>query len=134
MLVEAPPKIVTVSVDSQPNPDQMESPTPAQGPPIHALSALILLVVDNLWNLTEWVVIDWIITIPLSFISVMVPVFLIQKFLKKNSTGKAMAWATVLAVLAAVPFSVLGTVAGSMLLGWLGINKLWGQPTMKRVN
>jgi len=112
----------------------MESPSLAQGPPIHALSALILLVVDNLWNLTEWVVIDWIITVPLAFLTVLVPTFLIQRFLKKNSTGKAMAWASVLAVLAAVPFSVIGTVAGSMLLGWLGINKLWGQPTMKRVN
>ena len=135
MLVEGPPKIVTVSVDSQPaTPDRIESATPAQGPPIHALSALVLLAVDNLWNLTEWVVIDWIVTVPLCFITVMVPVFLIQKFLKQNSTRKALAWAILLAAFGAVPFSVTGTVAGSALLAWLGINKLWGQPAMKRVN
>ncbi len=136
-----PPKISKAPAQLQPvevlPPLPKDSTTPDQtsnNPPIHALSALILLVVDNLWNLTEWAVIDWIITVPLCFIMVLVPVFLIQKFLKRNTTGEALGWAIFLAVLAAVPFSVIGTFAGSVLLGWLGINKLWGRPNMKRVN
>ena len=104
------------------------SPTAGEAPAIHLLSAVVLLGVDNLWNLTEFMVIDWIITIPLSFLTVFVPVFFIQKRLKHDSALKALGWATLLGTLAAVPFSVTGTVAGSMLLAWLGINQLLNRP------
>lgn len=90
---------------------------------VHPLSALVLIVVDNLWNLTEWAVIDWIITIPLSFITVLTPVFLIQKFLGRNTTARALAFAILFAFLAAVPFSVMGTFAGSTILAWLGLDR-----------
>jgi uncharacterized BrkB/YihY/UPF0761 family membrane protein len=125
---EVPAKLVEVEVLP---PEARPSATPtaaAEGPSIHLLSAVALLGVDNLWNLTEFVVIDWIITIPLSFLTVFVPVFLIQKRLKRDSTSKALGWAVLLGALAAVPFSVTGTVAGSMLLAWLGINQLLGRP------
>ena len=98
-----------------------------EGPPIHALSALLLLAVDNLWNLADWMVIDWIITIPLSFITVFVPVFLLQKFLKKDSNGRALALATLLAVIAAIPTSLTGTPVGLGLLAWTGLSKLFGK-------
>ncbi len=98
-----------------------------EGPPIHALSALILVAVDNLWNLTEWLVVDWIITIPLSFITVAVPVFFIQRFLKKDSIGRALAFAALLGALAAVPTSITGTPIGLGLLAWSGLGKLFGK-------
>jgi hypothetical protein len=95
------------------------------GPPIHPLSALLLLVVDNLWNLAEWVVVDWVITIPLSFFTVFVPSLVIQKVLKRQRFGVALGYATLLAALAAIPTSILGTPVGAALLAWFGINKLW---------
>lgn len=123
-LVEAevlPPVAYPVARPAQPA-------TAGEAPPIHLLSAVVLLGVDNLWNLTEFVVIDWVITIPLSFLTVFVPVFFIQKQLKRDPALKALGWAALLGALAAVPFSVTGTVAGSMLLAWLGINQLLSRP------
>ena len=78
---------------------------------------------DNLWNLAEWTVVDWIITIPLSFISVFFPVFLLQKFFKRDSNGRALAVAALLGTLAAIPTSITGTPIGLALLAWTGINK-----------
>lgn len=107
-------------------------PPPRAESAIHPLSALLLIGVDNLWNLAEWAVIDWFITIPLSFLTVLLPVFLIQKFLKRNSTAKALAFAILLAFLAAVPFSVTGTIAGSAILAWLGIDRWRRRPRVNR--
>ena len=125
---EVPAQLVEVEV--LPPDGRLAAPprTTAEAPSIHLLSAVVLLGVDNLWNLTEFAVIDWIVTIPLSFLTVFVPVFLIQKRLKRDTTRKALGWALLLGALAAVPFSVTGTVAGSMLLAWLGINQLLGRP------
>ncbi|PYJ07337.1 MAG: hypothetical protein DME25_04085 [Verrucomicrobia bacterium] len=83
-----------------------------------------MVAVDNLWNLAEWVVVDWIVTIPLSFITVFVPVFLLQKFLKRDSNGRALAFASLLGVLAAIPTSITGTPIGLALLAWTGLSKL----------
>ena len=101
-------------------------PTVPEGPPVHALSAIVLIAVDNLWNLAEWAVLDWIVTIPLSFITVFVPVFLLQKYLKKDTNGRALAIATVLAVIAAIPTSITGTPVGLALLAWTGLRKWFG--------
>jgi hypothetical protein len=87
----------------------------------------LLIAVDNLWNLADWAVVDWIVTIPLSFISVFIPVYLIQKHLKKDSNGRAMAFATLLAVLAAIPTSITGTPVGFGLLAWTGLKRLLGR-------
>jgi hypothetical protein len=91
-----------------------------------------LLVVDNLWNLAEWLVIDWFITIPLSFLSVAVPVFFLQKVFKKDPTGRALGYALLLGVIAAVPFSVTGTPVGIALLAWTGIGRWLGPPRSPR--
>ena len=95
----------------------------SDGAPIHALSAILLVAVDNLWNLEEWMVVTWIFTIPLSFLSVFVPVYLIQKHLKKDSTGRALAFAALLGVIAAIPTSLTGTPVGVGLLAWTGFKK-----------
>jgi hypothetical protein len=129
LAVEQPPKIIDVEVVSESTETPRTKPVqPAAGPPIHPLAAVLLLVVDNLWNLAEWAVIDWIITIPLSFITVFVPVFLIQKLLKKNRSGRAFGYALLLGVIAAVPTSLTGTPVGLALLAWTGISKLIGKP------
>lgn len=99
----------------------------AGGPPVHGLAALLLLVVDNLWTLPEFAVVNWAVTIPLSFLSVLVPTFFIQKWVKKDSTGRALGLALLLGVIAAVPTSVTGTPVGLAILAWLGISRLLGR-------
>ena len=128
ILSEAPAKLVPIEV-LPPAPVPLAAPGQATGgPPIHGAAALLLLVVDNLWNLADWMVIDWIITIPLSFVSVFVPTFFIQRLLKRDSVGQALGYAALLGVLAAVPFSVTGSTVGVALLAWLGISRLLGKP------
>jgi hypothetical protein len=128
--VDQPPKII--DVPGRPVPpvlaEKMESPPHPGGPPIHPLSAVLLVVVDNLWNLADWAIIDWIVTIPLSFLTVCIPTYFLQRFLRHDSRGKALAIGILLGVLAAVPFSITGTPAGLAILAWAGIARCWGKP------
>jgi len=97
------------------------------GPPIHALSALILAAIDNLWLAFAWEPPFWIVAIPLCFLAVAVPTFLIQKHLKQDSTGKAVTFATLLGVLGGIPIPIMGTAVGVSLLAWTGLGKLIGR-------
>src|SRR5262245_48821695 len=97
------------------------------GPPIHALSALILAAVDSLWAIFLWEPPVWIIAIPLCFLAVFLPVFLIQKHLKNDTTGRALTFAMLLGVLAGLPTPITGTIVGSGLLAWTGLGKLLGK-------
>ena len=103
----------------------------ADGPPIHALSALILVAVDSLWAVFDWVPPLWIVAIPGCFAAVFIPTFLIQRHLKNDSKGRALAFATVLAVLAAIPTPITGTPIGLGLLAWTGLGRLLGRTPPK---
>jgi hypothetical protein len=127
-LVEAPPKIIAVPATVEP---ELPARTEVRqlkdaGPPVHPLAALLLVVVDNVWNLSEWIVIDWIITIPLSFVTVFIPALAIQKFIKRDPAGRALGLALLLGALAAIPTSITGTPVGLALLAWTGLNRLFG--------
>jgi len=104
---------------------------PADGSPIHALSALILVAVDSLWAIFDWVPPVWIVAIPGCFAAVFVPTYLIQRHLKNDSKGRALTYATILAVLAAIPTFVTGTPVGVALLAWTGLGKLFGKSPPK---
>jgi len=125
--MEAPPKIS----DAQPKvvPLEVMPPEPAEpvhdNRPIHALSALVLVAVDSLWAIFEFAPPLWLVTIPLCFVAVFMPTFLIQRYLKGDSNGRAAAFATLLAVLAAIPTPVTGTPVGLGLLAWSGLGKLF---------
>ena len=104
---------------------------PAPAPPperrdasIHPLSAVLLITVDNLWLLADWAAFMWIVTIPLSFVAVFVPVYLIQRHFRGDSAGRAGAIASLLGVLAAVATPITGTTAGLIVLGYAGIRSL----------
>jgi hypothetical protein len=97
-------------------------------PPVHPLAAITLLIVDNLWNLADWAVISWVVTIPLAFWSVFLPTFFLHRLKLGQSRAKAFGWAALLGGIAAVPFSVAGTAIGALLLAWLGINHLSARP------
>ena len=103
----------------------------ADGPPIHGLSALILIAVDSLWAIFDWVPPVWIVAIPACFAAVLVPTYLIQRHLKNDSKGRALTFATILAVLAAIPTPITGTPVGLGLLAWTGLGKLLGRTPPK---
>ncbi len=99
--------------------------TPQDRPFIHALSALLLMVVDGLWTVADWAAMAWVITIPLSFLAVFVPTFLVQKMINKDTSGRAATVAMLLGVLAAVPTPIMGTAVGAFLLAVSGLRGLW---------
>ena len=131
MVVDTPPKISDVpakvaAVEVLPPLTAPKQSKLSDGPPIHALSALVLAAVDSLWAVFEWAPPLWIVAIPLCFVAVFVPTFLIQKHLKQDSNGRAVTFATLLGVLAAIPIPITGTAVGVSLLAWTGLGKLIG--------
>ena len=138
MRVEKPPKIS--EVPAKPVPVEVLPPLaappppaapPTDGPPIHGLSALILVAVDSLWAIFDWLPPVWIVAIPACFAAVFVPTYLIQRHLKNDSKGRALTFATILAVLAAIPTPITGTPVGLGLLAWTGLGKLFGRSPPK---
>ena len=120
-----PPKVVDLEVV----PPIIEHKSKREeGPPIHALSALVMLAVDSLWALAIWEPPIWILVIPLCFVATFVPVYFIQRHLRKDSSGRACAFASLLAVLAALPFPIASTPIGLGLLAWTGLGKLFPLP------
>lgn len=107
------------------------SANPVEGPPVHGLSALILVAVDSLWALFDWLPPVWVFAIPGCFAAVFVPTYLIQRHLKNDSRGRALTFATVLGVLAAIPTPISGTPVGLGLLAWTGLGKLLGKSPPK---
>ena len=107
-----------------------ELPVPAEAAPkkeqpmIHPLSAVLLVAIDNLWLLADWAALLWIVTIPLSFVAVTLPCYLIQKHVKGDPTGRALAISTLLGVLAAIPTPITGTTVGFIVLGFAGFRWL----------
>lgn len=72
-----------------------------------------------------------LVAIPACFAAVFVPTYLIQRHLKNDSQGRALTFATVLGVLAAIPTPITGTPVGLGLLAWTGLGKLFGRSTPK---
>lgn len=89
------------------------------------LSALALLLADNLWLFPEFLVVSWGVTVPLCFLTVLVSVYLIQRRRAGDRRRIAFAKALILAIIAAVPTSVTGTPVGLALLAWAGIRHPW---------
>jgi hypothetical protein len=123
------PPVIEVEVVSEADGPRATRARPVGAlPPVHPLAALILLAVDNLWSLAEWAVVSWAVTIPAAFVSVFVPTYFLHRRGLGQSRARALRWATLLGVIAAVPFSVGGTAIGAGLLAWLGITRWAGRP------
>jgi hypothetical protein len=97
---------------------------PAARPLIHPLSAALLIAVDGLWALADWAVLAWVVTIPLSFLAVGIPTYLIQKHVHGDQSGRSLAVGAFLGVLAAVPTPITGTVVGGIVLAMAGLRSL----------
>jgi len=136
--VDKPPKIS--EVPARPVPIEVLPPLPpppaqsvlsVEGPPIHGLSALILVAVDSLWIPGDFLMPISLVAVPACFAAVFIPTYLIQRHLKNDSKGRALTFATILAVLAAIPTPVTGTPVGFALLAWTGLGKLLGRSPSK---
>jgi hypothetical protein len=129
--VEKPPIITDVPAREVPLevlPPANAGPTrPAEGAPVHALSALILVAVDSLWAVFDWLPPVWLVAIPGCFAAVFFPTYLIQRHLKNDSRGRALAFAALFGVLAAIPTPITGTTVGLSLMAWTGLGKLFGR-------
>lgn len=133
--VDAPPRInePAKEVDIEVLPPEAGTRAPSMdAPPIHPLSALVLVAVDSLWALFDLAPVLWVFAIPLCFIAVSLPTYLLQRHVKGDRRGRALAFAVLLATLAAIPTPISGTPVGLGLLAWSGLGKLLGkQPTMR---
>lgn len=92
---------------------------------IEPLASLALIVVDNLWLIPEFFIVDWLVTVPLCFLTVFFITYQVQRRRAGNRRRVALAKALVLGLVAAVPFSVTGTPVGLALLAWAGIRHPW---------
>jgi hypothetical protein len=131
--MEKPPVIDVEVVPPGPRGGTGAAPAADRQPPVHPLAAVVLLVVDNLWNLADWAIVSWIVTIPAAFMSVFLPTLILHRRGLGQSPIKALGWAVLLGTIAAVPFSVGGTAVGAALLAWLGIQRLSNKPSEPRV-
>lgn len=108
------------------NSEQSGTPHPPARQLVHPASALLLIAVDALWSIPDMAAFAWILTIPLCFLAVSVPTFLIQRFLAKSPVMHALGVACVLGALAAIPTPVMGTAVGTILLTVAGLRSLGG--------
>jgi hypothetical protein len=110
------------------HPTRIEPDTPPRsGVPVHPTAALLLVAVDSLWNLADWTVVSWAVTVPCSFATVFLPTLMIQRLLKRDGWGRALLYAVLLGGLAAIPTSIFGTPVGLALLAWTGLDRLLGR-------
>jgi len=84
-----------------------------------------------LWAFFDWAPPIWVVAIPFCGAAVFVPTYLIQRNLKHDSKARALTFAMVLGVLAAIPLPITGTPVGLGLLAWTGLGKLMGRPVPK---
>jgi hypothetical protein len=107
-------------------PDRRISPAP-----VHPLSALVTIVLDGVFGMVELVPGAVLITSlgvgSLGFVSTM----LIQRYLAKDEWGPAVAKGFMLGIFAGVPFPIMGTAVGVVLLGWAGAERWIKLPPLK---
>jgi len=97
--------------------------------PVHPLSSLVTIAVDLLWAPFEaaatlaalYALIPLILTCGATcFVSVM----LIQRYLDHDTWKEAIAKAGAMGIVAGVPYAVVGTAVGGVLLAWAGIHNV----------
>ncbi len=131
IIQEAPAKEVPLEVLPPLAAGANSAPRPAGEVPIHTLSELTLAAVDSLWAIFDWLPPVWIIAIPACFAAVSIPTYLIQRHLKGDSKGRALAFAVLFGVLAGLPTPITGTTVGLSLMAWTGLGKLLGRSPPK---
>jgi hypothetical protein len=107
-------------------------------PPIHPLAAMATIALDAVWGAVDTastatvvgvllVPLLVVITSMMAFVSVLA----VQKGVARDTWMAAFGKAVVMAILAGVPFPVMGTATGAILLGWAGLSSLTRLPSGK---
>lgn len=93
---------------------------------LHWFSGALLIAVDTaFWgvNIVTFGLATLLVGL-LAFVFTGCGVFLVQKFISEESAGVAIAKGFVIGILAGVPTSVVGTVAGTYVLGDAGLRAI----------
>ncbi len=98
-------------------------PAKPEGTSIHPMAAGVLIVMDGLWTIPELAQL-WIPVMIGSVLTVLPVTYLIQRHIRGDLPGPALAKAAFLALLAAVPTPIVGTATGLLVLGMAGLHKL----------
>jgi hypothetical protein len=92
--------------------------------PVHPLSALTTLVLDNVFGIVEIADPFLLLFTGLAVGTICtVTVACVQRYMAKEDWGPAIAKGLVMGVIAGVPFQVSGTAAGGLLLAWAGAHE-----------
>lgn len=99
------------------------------GPPVSVLSAIATIVLDWVWDIPELAETLSVAGLPLLIVTILatgvscgVAVTLLQHYTAEDDWGAAVSKGFVMGIVAGVPYAVLGTVVGTVLLGWAGIH------------
>ena len=101
---------------------------------LHPFSGILLITVDNaFWGVNAAAVVATVglatpfttlFTCLIAFLFTGIGVFLVQKHMSEDDTGRALAKGFVLGTMAGLPTSIVGTVGGLSILGIAGFKKL----------
>lgn len=91
---------------------------------LHPMSGLLILFLDYAFFVEEITIIALPFTCLLAFILCFTGVFLIQKYIDNENTGRAVAKAFFGGVITGIPTPVFGTVFGSLILFVSGLSFL----------
>ena len=111
--------------------DESISRTSIPPTPFHPYSAFVTIVLDHLWSMLEvpatLSVVGLVALLPImlaSFATCFVSVLLVQRFVSHDDWGDSIAKGVVLGIAAGVPYSVIGTSFGIVLLSWAAVHKI----------
>lgn len=123
------PPVIPEEVTPAASSSALTPPTPADKDEtssfrLHPLSGLLLLVVDNIFWGVELATFELAmpISVVLSFLITGAGVMMIQRFMARNGWGMSLAKAFFCAVLAGVPWSIMGTALGGFVLMASGLS------------
>jgi len=101
--------------------------------PVHPLSALVTVALDAVWTVPDVLAAGSVgvgglagtlavstVLFSISFAAV----FVIEWTMGRGGFGPAVAKGVTLGIAAAVPLPILGTAAGTLLLGWAGAHRV----------
>ncbi len=112
--------------------NQIEPRRPIPAAPIHPLSAVTTLVLDNLFGVVELADPILLLLTSLTVGTVCaLTVSFVQRYMAKEEWGPSIAKGLVMGVVAGVPFQVTGTAVGGLLLAWAGMHEWIKLPPMR---
>ena len=112
--------------------NEIEPRRPIPPAPIHPLSALATIVLDNIFGVVEFVdPLSILLTSLTVGVLGTVTTMLVQHYVAKEEWGPSVAKGLVMGILAGVPFQVVGTVVGVPLLAWAGLHEWIKLPMVK---